>query len=73
MSDEDVRWLRSEFLMKSHNALSAKIAEQAGFSGLWASGLTISAALWLSDRNEGSWTQVLDVVVFMTDHVKIPY
>jgi phosphoenolpyruvate phosphomutase len=60
------------FLMESHNALSAKIAEQAGFSGLWASGLTISAALGLSDRNEASWTQVLDVVEFMTDHVKIP-
>ncbi|CAI1164449.1 phosphoenolpyruvate mutase [Serratia entomophila] len=60
------------FLMESHNALSAKIAEQAGFSGLWASGLTISAALGLSDRNEASWTQVLDVVEFMTDHVDVP-
>lgn len=60
------------FLMESHNALSAKIAEQAGFSGLWASGLTISAALGLSDRNEASWTQVLDVVGFITDHVDIP-
>lgn len=60
------------FLMESHNALSAKIAERAGFSGLWASGLTISAALGLSDRNEASWTQVLDIVEFMTDHVDVP-
>lgn len=60
------------FLMESHNALSAKIAEQAGFTGLWASGLTISASLGLSDRNEASWTQVLDVVEFITDHVDIP-
>ncbi|PKQ77424.1 phosphoenolpyruvate mutase [Aeromonas sobria] len=60
------------FLMECHNALSAKIAESAGFSGLWASGLTISAALGLSDRNEASWTQVLDVVEFMTDHVDVP-
>lgn len=60
------------FLMESHNALSAKIAEQAGFAGLWASGLTISASLGLSDRNEASWTQVLDVVEFITDHVDIP-
>jgi len=60
------------FLMESHNALSAKIAEQAGFAGLWASGLTISASLGLSDRNEASWTQVLDVVEFITDHVEIP-
>ncbi|AXU94737.1 phosphoenolpyruvate mutase [Erwinia persicina] len=60
------------FLMESHNALSAKIAENAGFSGLWASGLTISASLGLSDRNEASWTQVLDVAEFMADHVEIP-
>lgn len=60
------------FLMESHNALSAKIAEQAGFAGIWASGLTISASLGLSDRNEASWTQVLDVVEFITDHVEIP-
>jgi phosphoenolpyruvate phosphomutase len=60
------------FLMESHNALSAKIAEQAGFQGLWASGLTISASLGLADRNEASWTQVIDVVDFITDHVDIP-
>lgn len=60
------------FLMEAHNALSAKIAEQAGFAGLWASGLTISASLGLSDRNEASWSQVLDVVEFITDHVDIP-
>lgn len=61
-----------DFLMECHNGLSAKIAEQAGFSGLWASGLSISAALGLSDRNEASWSQVLDVVEFMTDHVDTP-
>lgn len=33
------------FLMEAHNGLSAKIAEEAGFSGIWASGLSISAAL----------------------------
>lgn len=61
-----------DFLMESHNALSAKIAENAGFKGLWASGLTISASLGLSDRNEASWTQVLDAVEFMTEHVSVP-
>lgn len=60
------------FLMESHNALSAKIAEQAGFSALWASGLTMSASMGLSDRNEASWTQVLGVVEFMAEHVDIP-
>lgn len=61
-----------DFLMESHNALSAKIAENAGFKGLWASGLTISASLGLSDRNEASWTQVLDTVEFITEHVNVP-
>ena len=36
---------RTEFLMEAHDGLSARIAEEAGFAGLWASGLAISAAL----------------------------
>ncbi|MFB4361289.1 phosphoenolpyruvate mutase [Pantoea sp. BS_8] len=60
------------FLMESHNAMSAKIAEQSGFEGLWASGLSISASMGLSDRNEASWTQVMDVVDFMVDNTAIP-
>jgi phosphoenolpyruvate phosphomutase len=65
---------RSElnFFMEAHSALSAKIAENAGFEALWASGLSISASMGLSDRNEASWTQVLDVVEFMADHTNIP-
>jgi phosphoenolpyruvate phosphomutase len=55
------------FLMEAHNGLSAKIAEEAGFSGLWASGLAISAALGLRDSNEASSTQVLDVLEYMAD------
>ena len=34
-----------EFLMEAHNGLSAKIVEEAGFKGIWASGLSMSAAL----------------------------
>ena len=33
-----------DFLMEAHNGLSAKIAEEAGFAGIWASGLSMSAA-----------------------------
>lgn len=61
-----------EFLMESHDGLSAKIAEEAGFRGIWASGLAISASLGVRDNNEASWTQVLDVVEFMTDCTGIP-
>ena len=61
-----------EFAMEAHSGLSAKIAEEAGFKAIWASGLSISAALGVRDSNEASWTQVLDIVEFMTDATTIP-
>jgi len=60
------------FLMEAHNGISAKIAEEAGFKGLWASGLTISTSLGLRDSNEASWTQVLDVLEYMADATTLP-
>ena len=60
------------FLMEAHNGLSAKIVEEAGFKGIWGSGLSISAALGVRDNNEASWTQVLDVLEFMSDATTIP-
>ncbi len=60
------------FLMEAHNGLSAKIVEEAGFGGIWASGLTISASLGLRDSNEASWTQVLDVLEYMSDATTLP-
>ncbi len=56
-----------EYLMEAHNGLSARIVEEAGFAGIWASGLSISAALGVRDCNEASWTQTLEVVEFMRD------
>ncbi|MCG6914171.1 phosphoenolpyruvate mutase [bacterium BMS3Abin03] len=61
-----------EFIMEAHNGLSAKIVEEAGFKGIWGSGLAISAALGVRDNNEASWTQVLDVMEFMSDATSIP-
>lgn len=60
------------FLMEAHNGLSAKIAEEAGFKGIWGSGLSISAALGVRDNNEASWTQVMEVVEFMADATTVP-
>lgn len=60
------------FLLEAHNGLSAKIVEGAGFEAIWASGLAISAALGVRDSNEASWTQVLDVLEFMSDATRIP-
>lgn len=61
-----------EFIMEAHNALSAKIVEETGFKGIWASGLCMSAALGVRDNNEASWTQVLDVLEFMSDSTTVP-
>jgi phosphoenolpyruvate phosphomutase len=60
------------FLMEAHSGLSAKIVEEAGFPGIWASGLSISASLGLRDSNEASWTQVLDVLEFMAEATRLP-
>ena len=60
------------FLMEAHNGLTAKIAESAGFKGIWASGLSISTALGVRDNNEASWTQILDILEFMSDATNIP-
>src|SRR5437868_7327789 len=60
------------FLMEAHNGLSAKVVEEAGFEGIWASGLSISASLGVRDNNEASWTQILEVVEFMCDATRIP-
>ena len=63
---------KTEFLMEAHNGLSAKIVQEAGFRGIWASGLTISAALGVRDSNEASWTQVLENLEFMSDAASVP-
>jgi phosphoenolpyruvate phosphomutase len=61
-----------EFICEAHNGLSAKIVEEAGFKGIWGSGLTISAQFGVRDNNEASWTQVLDNLEFMSDATQIP-
>ncbi len=61
-----------EFICEAHNGLSAKIVEEAGFPGIWASGLSISAQFGVRDNNEASWTQVLDNLEFMSDATRIP-
>ena len=61
-----------EFLMEAHNGLSARIAREAGFKGIWASGLSISAQFGVRDNNEASWTQVVDNLEFMADASDLP-
>jgi len=61
-----------EFLLEAHNGLSARVAEEAGFPGVWASGLCLSAQFGVRDNNEASWTQVLEMLEFMADATTVP-
>jgi phosphoenolpyruvate phosphomutase len=61
-----------EFLMEAHNGLSARIVREAGFKGIWASGLSISAQFGVRDNNEASWTQVVDGLEFIADASNLP-
>ena len=40
-----------EFILEAHNGISARIAEEAGFRGIWASGLALSAQFGVRDNN----------------------
>ncbi|MDH3903987.1 MAG: isocitrate lyase/PEP mutase family protein, partial [Xanthomonadales bacterium] len=62
----------TDFILEAHNGLSARIVEEAGFKGIWGSGLALSAQHAVRDNNELSWTQVVDQLAFMTDVTSIP-
>ena len=59
-------------IMEAHNGVSARIVEEAGFDGIWASGLALSAQFGVRDNNEASWTQIVDMLEFMSDATSIP-
>ena len=61
-----------EFILEAHNGISASIVERAGFKGIWGSGLAMSAQFGVRDSNEASWTQVVDMLEFMSDATTIP-
>ena len=61
-----------EFILEAHNGISAAIVERAGFKAIWGSGLAMSAQFGVRDSNEVSWTQVIDMLEFMSDATTIP-
>jgi phosphoenolpyruvate phosphomutase len=63
---------QTEFILEAHNGLSARIVEEAGFKGIWGSGLALSAQHAVRDNNELSWTQVVAILEFMSDATRIP-
>jgi phosphonopyruvate hydrolase len=59
-------------LMSAHNPLSARLAEEAGFDGIWASGFELSAAYGVPDASLLSFTQHLDMTRSIIEQTSIP-
>ncbi len=59
-------------IMATHSPLSARLAEEAGFDGLWASGFELSALYGLADVSLISMTQHLDMVRAITAQSRLP-
>ncbi len=59
-------------VLGAHDALSAKLGEEAGFDAVWASGFCISAVNALPDANILTMSETLDAVRHMSDAVDIP-
>ena len=59
-------------VMAAHSPLSARLAEAAGFDGLWASGFELSALYGLPDVSLVTMTQHLDMVRAIIDQVALP-
>src|SRR3989442_2655230 len=56
----------------AHDALSAKLAEEAGFDAIWASGFGLSAVQAVPDANILTPTEKLDAVRHLLDPVHLP-
>ena len=59
-------------VMAAHNPLSARLAEEAGFDGIWASGFELSAAYGVPDASLLSFTQHLDMTRAIIEQVALP-
>src|SRR5256885_3028194 len=63
---------KAAVLMGVHNALGAKIAEEAGADGLWISSFEVHAAARLPDADILGTQDYVDVVQQIVDRVSIP-
>jgi phosphoenolpyruvate phosphomutase len=59
-------------VMAAHSPLSALLAEEAGFDGLWASGFELAALYGLPDMSLTTMTQHLDMVRAMAARTSLP-
>ncbi|UVC15511.1 phosphonopyruvate hydrolase [Mesorhizobium onobrychidis] len=59
-------------IMAAHSPLSAVLAEEAGFDGIWASGFELSALYGLPDMSLISMTQHLDMLRAIAGRSSLP-
>ncbi len=59
-------------LVGAHNGLTAKLVEEAGFEGVWASSLEVSAAHLVPDANILTMTDFLNSAIEMNEAVDLP-
>lgn len=59
-------------VMAAHSPLSARLAEEAGFDGIWASGFELSALYGLPDMSLISMTQHLDMLRAIASRCSLP-
>lgn len=59
-------------VLGAHDALSAKLAQEAGFDAIWASGFGISATNAMPDANILTMSETLEAVRRMSAAVRIP-
>jgi len=59
-------------IVGAHNPLGARLAERAGFDGVWSSGLEISASQGLPDTDLLSMSELLAVARSMAEAVDVP-
>ena len=59
-------------IIGAHSGISAKIAEESGFDGVWASSFEISTSFCVPDANVLSFKESYEVVKAMKDATNIP-
>ena len=59
-------------IVGAHNGMTARLVEQAGFEGVWASGLEVSTSHAVPDANILTMTDYLRAAVDMNDATSIP-
>ena len=59
-------------LVGAHNGMTARLVEQGGFDGVWASGLEVSTAHAVPDANILTMKDYLDAAINMNDATLLP-